>query len=191
MSQEQSASSPRRLQSAVRIKNFAEEQIQIVRGQSQFAENGCGRAVDVCFLEPFGGATKSRAQRDVLIFLAELAQELADSFRTSARFLNLPKRGGNFDFALFDILQQSAIERATVFGTVRINPAMTSIKRGAWLGEFPLSRRAFFRLILAKSRERQAERLELFRVVAALQLHVRENHAIAAKPAGEAKFFCD
>ena len=108
----------------------------------------------------------------MFIFLAELAQELPDFLGAGASFLNLPKRGGNFDFIRFDIFQQSAIERATMLRAIRVNPAMTSVERGARLGKFPLSRRAFLRLILAKSRERQAERFESLAVVAALSTQV-------------------
>lgn len=162
-----------------------------MRGQGQLAENGGSRAVDIRFLKPLCRATEPHTQRHVFILLTEFAQELSNFLGAGARFLNLPKRGGNFDLALFDIFQQSAIKRATMFRAVCINPAMTSVKRGARLRKFPLSRRADFIVTLTKRVERQTERLELLAIVAALQLNVRKDHAVAAKSAGETKFFGD
>jgi hypothetical protein len=174
----------------IRIEFFAQDEIQIVVGQSQFAKYLRSLGLNLGLLHAFGHSTKPQAQGDSFIFVAKFSQELPNFFRASSGLLDHSQRVGNFRFRRINTFEQGAIERATMFRSILINPAMTSIEGRARLWKFPNRRRAVFGLA-ANFCHRQTQRFKTFRAVPATQLHVSENHAVATKAASEAKFFAD
>jgi hypothetical protein len=79
-----------------------------------------------------------------------------------------------------DALEQAAFKRCAAFGPVGVNPAELSIETAARLDE-----RALHPLFL----ERHSEVNQTPGVVALLQFHVSEQHAVAAQAAGGAELF--
>jgi hypothetical protein len=177
------------LTSGTRIKILAQKQIEFVVGNRQLAEHVGGFLVHSVLLYSVGRSAETQPQCDMFIFVAKFSQELPHFFRLKPSCLNQPQRYGGFRFTGRNTFQQSAVKCATMFWAIRVNPAMAAVERSARLEKFPNSGFCFFRFLSANAAQCQTERLKLFRVIAALQLHVGEDDAIATKAAGETKFF--
>jgi hypothetical protein len=172
----------------IRIEFFAQDEVQIVVGQSQFTKYFRSLRLNLGLLHAFGHSTKPQAQRDSFIFVAKFSQELPDFFRASSGLLDHSQRVGNFRFRRINTFEQGAIECATLFRSIRINPTMTSVESDARLRKFPDG--IVFRIALSLFQQKP-QRFETLNAIAPTQLHVSENHAVATEAASEAKFFAD
>jgi len=113
--------------------------------------------------------------RKGFIVVPGLAQENAHFFGHDSGARDCFQRGVRVEFACACALQQTAFERAAIFGAVRVNGAKFSIKARAGLGEREHGLALFHGI--------QSQRCEMPWVIAPFQFHIREQHAVAAKPA--------
>jgi len=117
-------------------------------------------------------------ERDTLIVIAQLAQNVPHPIGTAMRLLNRLESGCFGDFPRPRALQQPALERAAAHRALRVNLAQLAVETRARLGKAWKSGTPF---------QRQTERGQARVVVAFLQTHVSEEHAVAAQRASRAK----
>ena len=123
---------------------------------------------------------KSFAQGQSFLAVTQFAQQLSDAFGPLPRRANQSQCRRRFHAASLNTFQKRAFELAAILRTLRVNSAATTIVRRAWLGKTRLTALFF---------QRQTKRCQPRCFIARLQLHIGKNHAVAAQPASETKFF--
>ena len=179
------------------IKRSAQEEIQLVDGEGELAEQLGGFLVRAARVQPTFHLPEAEAERGGLLAVAEFTQEPADFVGALAGGADRAQRRRRLDAAGGHRLEERALEVAATRGAIRID-ATTTIRaeRGARLGKFcerSFRRPRFRRRSLSARRpaDWQAERLESHRVVGGLEFHVFEKRAVAAQAAGEAELVGD
>jgi hypothetical protein len=107
---------------------------------------------------------------------------LANFLSSLMRRANDPTCCWEFRLAGEHAFQQSAFKVTAMLRTQRVNLTLTILEGSAWLRKDGVGR---------TYAEWQTARLQSTRIIAALQLHVGKDHAVATHAAGEAKLFGD
>jgi len=151
---------------------------QVVHGEHQFTS----RLADI-FVS--GQINRSRhylavtlGQGQLFVTLTEAAEQSAHCLDEFLRVGNALQGGGRGHCAGLDAFEQATFKRRTAFGSVGVNFAQLPVKTPARLDE-----RAFHSLLF----EAHSEVNQPSGVVALLQFHVCEQHAVAAQAAVGAK----
>src|SRR5690348_4484166 len=158
------------------IKSFAENHVKFVDGQGEFAKNVRGVFVMRAAFQPAPEALKTLAQGERFIDIAESPQQTFHVLRLLQRGADDFSSVADFDFAGSDALEQETLEFAAIPGAFRINIALTPAECRARLAEFLSSRLRFLN-------KGQPKRPQAGGMIFRAQLHVGENHPIAAQAA--------
>ena len=131
--------------------------------------------------EPLSCAPEPGAEGQLLIGISQCMEQAADLVGARACVLDHAQGGGRLSLARLDTLEECAIERAAVAGSVRVNAAVATVKRGARLRHM---RRAMGKV---RDANRNSGRPQSRGVVVGPQRDVGKNDATAAEPAGGTK----
>ena len=124
---------------------------------------------------------EANTEGQALFEVPELPEENQDFVGSTSGKLDLAAGVRGCDSLRSNTPEQEAVELATVFGAVSVNPAAAAIEGSARLGEM---RSAEFGL---RSKQQQAEGSQFDGVIAWLELNVGKDHAVATQAAFEAK----
>ena len=124
------------------------------------------------------------AQGAVFVRVAQFAQQPANLVRPSPGLFDQRQGGGERDAAGLRILEQPALERATLPRTFRVHPARAILAQGR-----TGLRKAGDRRLAARKGNRQPERFQFPGVVTPLEFHEVEERPVAAQAARAAELF--
>lgn len=176
------------LPTLARIKCIAQEEIEVVHGDGEFPVCVGGFPVEADRLEARAGLVEAGGQGQGRVGVAQNLEQTVNRRRELPSLLNRFQSAFPGDATGHDILQQQALEFATVPGAVGIDATAVSFERGARLTEHGGPRvRSLAAGGETVGNEGEAELFEAARIVTGLQLQVGKEHPIAAEAAGRAK----
>ena len=155
-----------------------------MHGEAQVGEGGKRGGVGGLFLHATLHAEEALAEGALFVGVAELAQELPHPVGEAPGLFDLTQRGGEIRAAGLHFLEDAALENAALVGPVGVKPARAVRAQGAArLGKTPDG------IPAAGESHGQAQRFQVLRVVARLELHAVEERAVAAQAADQAELF--
>jgi hypothetical protein len=158
------------------IKSFTEKQVQVMEGQGEFAKSmRCVLVMQAAF-HFSADALKAFAEGEGFVRLAESSQQTFHGIGLAQRGADELSSFADFDVTGFDALEQETFELATILRALGIDFTFAAGKSGAGLPEFFDAGPGF-------ASERQPERAQPPGIILRAQLHIGENHPIAAQAA--------
>jgi len=160
------------------------EQFEPVHRKTQVGEERPRGVIGRLGFHPALQAVKAFTQGAMFIGFAQPDHEPPHPVRLAPGFLNQPQRGGEFGPPGLHFLEHSALKNAALPRPVRVEPAGAVCAQGAaWLGKSGNG------IPAAREGDRQPQRLQVFGIIALLELHAVEERAVATQAAGKAKLF--